>query len=98
MPATTTGPQTFVTNTVADITGIATVGAVNVPHNHGAGVGAGGGHTHGVNAANAAHGHNVNGNTTSTGGGTAHQNMPPFIAIGQIIRVTPAVARRRRRP
>jgi microcystin-dependent protein len=49
-------------------------------------------HTHlisGTTASAAAHSHTVSGNTASTGSGEAHPNMPPYMAVGMIIRVLP---------
>jgi microcystin-dependent protein len=35
------------------------------------------------------HGHTVSGNTNADGSATPHENMPPWVAIGQIIRILP---------
>jgi microcystin-dependent protein len=91
--------QQAVTNAIATATsGVADhahqTGGPNTPNTangNGAGTGAGGtGATGGPSAAN----------TGTSPAATAHENMPPFIAIGTMIRVLPPVYKtaRRRRP
>jgi microcystin-dependent protein len=91
----------FADNTAAVTTGVSaghghpftTVG-VSGGHEHGVttgGVSAGHGHSvaGSTGGESAGHGHPVNGNTAATGSGGAHENMPPWLAIGYIIRVLP---------
>jgi microcystin-dependent protein len=71
-----------------------TSGGVSAGHGHGVTTGGvSSGHAHGVGGStggvSAGHAHPVNGNTTAIGGGGAHENMPPWLAIGYIIRVLP---------
>ena len=64
------------------------------PHNHAMNHGHDMTHAHGLPATtgnpNTAHQHTVNGTTDpGSSAGAPHENMPPFIAIGQIIRILP---------
>ena len=54
--------------------------AANVDHSHGFAAWSGGVNTN--------HRHAINGWSDATGGGVAHENMPPWVAIGFIIKVT----------
>jgi microcystin-dependent protein len=66
-----------------------TLGAT-VRHQHPFTTGAGSAdHSHATGANNVDHVHSVNGTTSTDGQGAGHENMPPWIAIGQIIRVLP---------
>jgi microcystin-dependent protein len=65
-----------------------TTGGVSSGHSHALG-GVSAGHSHALGGVSAGHGHPVNGNTAATGSGGAHENMPPWLAIGYIIRILP---------
>ncbi|HEY2301455.1 MAG TPA: hypothetical protein VGH66_06160, partial [Acidimicrobiales bacterium] len=70
-------------------------GAAGNDHLHNVAGGASGGasvdHTHAVSGTsgltNQPHIHNVAGPSGTSAGGTAHENMPPYIAIGKVIKV-----------
>jgi microcystin-dependent protein len=48
------------------------------------------GHTHGNTGTETAnHSHSVSGTSTSSGTGAGHENMPPWLAVGWMIRVLP---------
>jgi microcystin-dependent protein len=71
-----------------------TTNTESVAHDHAVTTGGvSAGHAHGIGGntgnENANHGHPVNGNTAATGAGGAHENMPPWLAIGYIIRILP---------
>jgi microcystin-dependent protein len=70
-------------------------GNENQTHTHavsGATAGSSAGHTHSFTSANPIQGHThpLPATTAVEGGGAAHQNMPPWIAIGKVIKVKTA--------
>jgi microcystin-dependent protein len=80
-------------------TTVLTVQGAPVAHNHSGFTSDGGAHTHPLGGTTGGSAPNTNqagtGATGSVGLGQAHQNMPPFIAINQVIRVLPPRSARR---
>lgn len=70
-----------------------TTAGATVRHAHGFTTDVQGAHGHPFNTTAAgAHGHPFNGTTGSDGSGTAHENMPPWVALNKIIKVLPSTA------
>jgi microcystin-dependent protein len=66
-------------------------GGTNAALPAGGSTGSAGAHSHGLSGSAStagSHSHNISGSVGSTGSGSAHENMPPFLAMPYIIRAT----------